>query len=48
MYISRDKSLNIHENKKENNTHIWPKETCLIAADSMVEGIDERAKQTGY
>ena len=40
--ISRDKSLNIDENKKENNTHYCPKGTCLIAGDPMVEGIDER------
>ena len=31
IYISRDKSLNIDEKKKENNTHHWPKGTCLIA-----------------
>ena len=30
IYISRDKSLNIDENKKENNTHYWPKGACLI------------------
>ena len=34
--ISRDKSLNIDENKKENNMHYWLKGTCLIAGDSMV------------
>ena len=28
--------------KKENNTHYWPKGICLIAGDSMVDGIDER------
>ena len=39
---SRDKSLIMDENKQENNTHYWPKETCLIAEDSVVEGIDER------
>ena len=42
IYISREKSLNIDQNKKENNTHYWPKGACLIAGDSMVEGIDER------
>ena len=42
IYISRDKSLNIDQNKKENNTHSWPKGTYLIAGDSMVEGIDKR------
>ena len=42
IYISHEKSLNIDENKKENNTHYWPKGTCLIAGDSMVEGTDER------
>ena len=31
IYISRDKSLNIDENKKENNTHYWPKGACIIA-----------------
>ena len=40
--ISRDKSLNIDENKKENNTHCWLKGTWLVAGDSLVEGIDER------
>ena len=30
------------EYKTENNTHYWPKGTCLIAGDSMVEGIDKR------
>ena len=34
--------LNIDGNKKENNTHYWPKGTCLIAGDSMAEGTDER------
>ena len=34
--ISCDKSLNIDENKKENNMHYWLKGTCLIAGDSMV------------
>ena len=42
IHISRDKSLNIDENKTKNNTHYWPKGTCLIAGDSMVEGIDKR------
>ena len=40
-YISLDKSLNIDENKKGNNTHYWPKGTCLNAGDSTVEGNDE-------
>ena len=40
--ISFEKSLNIDENKKENNTHYWPKGTYLIAGDSMLKGIDER------
>ena len=46
IYISLDKSLNIHENKKEKNTHYWPKGTCLIGGDSTVEGIDERRMST--
>ena len=27
--------------KEENNTHHWPKGTCLITGDSLVEEIDE-------
>ena len=42
IHISRDKSLNIDENKTKNNAHYWPKGACLIAGDSMVEGIDKR------
>ena len=41
-YISRGKSLNIDENKKENNTHYWPRGKYLIVGDFIVEGIDGR------
>ena len=30
IYIPRDRSLNIDENKKENNTHYWPKGAYLM------------------
>ena len=42
IHISRVKYLDRDENKKENITHDWPKGTCLIAGNSMVEGTDER------
>ena len=38
--------MNIHENKKEKNTHYRPKGTCRIDGDSMVEGVDERRMST--
>ena len=42
IYFVRDKSLNIDENKKENNIHYCLRGTCLIAGDSVEERIDER------